>query len=377
MNKKETTLEAYKTLAKFVIYGARGQPPLWPFSIIETNWYYTKFFPKEIYHTIKALEEKGIGIEKIAELCWGPSAITHWFYIIEPTLGDPTLNPFEGLTKEEGIEFIEKTIEILSHQRKGDIFCRDMKNILLSDDKVKQILEGKEFIEAGDKPKITKLLRNMTLTLWHYSILIQGGHRAYSQEFHGPYPMEKNKSLLIKDFFNLMPGKDADSIVWNFSLDMPYSKIRFMEIYDNAQIQIDIFNHPNVAGDLVKFCVVAENSSLSGEEIKSLSKICGDALSEGNRIIDKFSKPDWVKKIIDLRYLWLKPFKDILGEDWRPPKRVYSLADKVSEAERIAREFENNIISLIRGIPPEKAVEKVAEVLIEKIYNTNMKRNGL
>ena len=377
MNEKETTLEAYKTLAKFAIYGARGRPPLWPFSIIETNWYYTKFFPKEIYHTIKALEEKGIGIEKIAELYWGPSAITHWFYIVEPTLGDLNLNPFEGLTKEEGVEFIEKTIEILSHQRKEDIFCRDMKNILLSDDEVKQILEGKRFIEAKDEPEIAKLLPDLIMTIWHYTILIQGGHRAYSQEFHGPYPLGENKSLLIKDFFNLKPGEYINELIWDFSSEIPYDKIRILEVYDNTEIQIDMFNHYNVAGNFVKFCVIAEDSSFSSEKIKDLAKVCDDVMSEGNRIIDKFSKPDWVKKIIDLRYLWLKPSKDILGEDWRPPERIYSLVNKVSEAERVAREFENNIISLIRGIPPEKAVEKVAEVLIEKIYNANMKGNEL
>lgn len=368
MHKKEMVLEAYKTLAKFVIYGARGQPPLWPFSIIETNWYYGKFFPNEIYHTIRALEEKGINIEKIAELCWGPSTVTHWFYIVEPVLGDPALNPFEGLTKEEGIEFMEKTVEILSKQRKGDVFCRDMKNIFLSEEEVRRLLEGKEFFEARDNLEITKALNVLTLTLWHYTILVQGGHRAYSQEFHGPYPLEGNRSLLIKDFFNLTPGKDVDAPVWDFTLRMPYDKITVLEIYEDAQIQIDMFNHYNVAGDLVKSCVFAGGSSLSGEEMKSLSKACTDILSEGNKVIEKFSKSDWVKKIINLRHLWLKPHKDILGKDWEPSKNIYNLANKTDEAEKVAERFEKNIVRLVQGLSPEDAVKKIAEVFVEKIY---------
>ena len=142
----EKVTEAYNTLAKFVVFGARGQPPLWPFSIIETNWYYSHFFPREIYQTITGLRKKGIGGSRIAELCWGPSAISHWFYIVEPAFGVPRLNPFKGLKKQEGIKFIEDTVDILSLQRKGDRFCRDGKNILLSDDEVKQLLDGPTFL---------------------------------------------------------------------------------------------------------------------------------------------------------------------------------------------------------------------------------------
>lgn len=366
MNK---VLEVYRTLAKFVVYGARGEPPLWPFSIIETNWYYTKFFPKEIYYTIKALEEKGISDKKIAELCWGPSAITHWFYIIEPTIGDSTLNPFEGLSKEEGIDFIEKIVDILSHQRKGDVFCQDMKNILLSDNEVNQLVKDKEFIETKDNSEIEKALRGLTMSLWHYTILVQAGHRAYSQEFHGHYLVEKKKLLLIKDFFNLKPGKDADSPIWNFSLKLPYDKIRVLEVYENAEIQIDMFNHYNVSGDLVRFRVIAEDLNLTEEEIKTLSNICANVVSEGSRTIRDFSKSDWVKKIIELRYLWLKPHKDILGEDWSPPMNVYYLANKTDEASRVAEQFEKNLISLIKGLSPDEIVEKVAQVFVDIIYH--------
>lgn len=377
MDKKALVLEAYKTLAKFVIYGARGQPPLWPFSIVETNWYYAKFFPNEIYHTIKKLEKKGISNEKIAELCWGPSAITHWFYIIEPTLGNPALNPFEALSKKEGIEFIEKIASLLSYQRKGDIFCRDMKNILLSQDEAREVLEGKKFIEVKDNPNLIKSLRGLTMSLWHYAILIQVGHRAYSQEFHGPYPLERNKSLLIKDFFNLKPMGNMDSPVWHFSLKMPYDRIQVLEIYENAQVQIDMFNHYNVAGNLVKFYVSDGDSSIPKDKINSLANTCSQVVSEGNKTIRKFSKSDWVKQIIDLRYLWLKPHKDLLGEEWRPPQNIYKLVNKTDEAQHVATQFEKNIVSLVRGIPPEKVIEKIAEMFVEKIYNPNTRRNTL
>jgi hypothetical protein len=368
-DEKELILNAYKALASFIVYGAKGQPPRWPFSIIETNWYYTHFFPREIYRTITALERKGISKEKIAKLCWGPSAVTHWLYIIEPTMGDPTLDPFKGLSREEGIDFIKKTVEILSCQRKGDVFCRDGKNILLSKEEVDKLIEDKEFVNARENPQVMKSLSNLTTTLWHYTILIQVGHRAYSQEFHGLYPIEGNKSLFVKDFFNLAPGRDVGNPIWDFSLKMPYEEITVLEIYENVEkYQIDMFNHYDIKGRPIKFCVVCGNSVLSEKEIKDLAKVCIDILSEANREIRKFSRPDWVKKIIDLRYLWLKPHKDLLGIDWHPPKDIYYLTTKTEEAARAAEQFEKNIISIIKGLSPAEIIEKVTQIFMEKIY---------
>jgi len=363
----EKVTEAYNTLAKFVVYGARGQPPLWPFSIIETNWYYTHFFAREIYHTITGLQKKGIADQKIAELCWGPSAISHWFYIIEPAFGVPGLNPFQGLDKHEGIEFIEKTVDILSLQRKGDKFCRDGKNLLLSASEVKQVLDGREFLETKRNLNAAKSIRQLTMTLWQYAILIQCGHRAYSQEFHGPYNLDKNQQLLIKDYFWLKPGSNGN-LIWDFSSDLPYEKLKVLEIYENSQIEIDLFNHYNVSGYPIKFSVINEDADLSEKEINKLLTTSLKVMSEGNKTIEKFSKSDWVKKLIDLRYLWLKPHKDILGQDWRPPEEIYKLTKRTDEAYKAAVEFEKKIYPLVRTLSPEELVEAVTKSLVEIIY---------
>ena len=79
---KDDVYEGYKALANFVVFGARGQPPLWPFSVIETNWYYSRFFVRELHNTISMLEASGMAIADLARLCWGPSAISHWFYFV-------------------------------------------------------------------------------------------------------------------------------------------------------------------------------------------------------------------------------------------------------------------------------------------------------
>jgi len=121
-------------------------PPHYPISVVKTNWYYSQFWAKELYNTFKKLEKAGIEKEKIAELFWGPSAISHWFYIANPI-------PFKDLTPKESEDFLEETIEIISHQRRNDVFCRDQKNILLSPDEVKDLVGRGRTVEGKGSPR--------------------------------------------------------------------------------------------------------------------------------------------------------------------------------------------------------------------------------
>jgi len=375
-------LEAYRTLAKFVPKEARDQPPRWPFSVIERHWYLAHFFPKEVYTTIKALKAKGISMKKIAKLCWGPSAVSHWLFIPGSPLSfsiidDPTLNTFEGLTKEESIEFVEMTIELLLHQRKGDPFCRDGRNVLLSEQDVRSLV-NRSFIKAAKIP-LTRALRNLTATLWQYTVLIQVGEHTYSHEFHGLYPIEEGRSLFVKDFFNLAPGKDVDEPVWDFSLEIPYSEITILEIYEDLKKQyIDMFNHYDVRGELVEYCVLADGSELSEREIIRLSEICFMVFRKAIKAARTLSKSDWVKKLIDLRYLWLRPHKEILGIDWHPPENIYYLTERTEEAAHVAERFEKNrlekVSSLVKTLPPDEIVNRLTHLFMRKIYGNTEER---
>lgn len=368
---KNNVLEAYKTLAKFVVLGARGQPPLWPFSIIETNYYYARFFVSELFRTLKGLERKGITTAEIAKLCWGPSAISHWFYFIEPAFGDASIYPFNGLTRAESATVFEKTIELLSHQRTGDVFCRDNKNLILSDSEVHDVYDGGEFF-AGDKdPVIMRTIRQLSLTIWHATILLQAGHRAYSHEFHGPYMTDRGV-MIVKDFFNLKPGDDIGESVWRFTSNFPYNELRIVEIYpSDTNVVIDMFNHYEINKPPIATAIniLGEGYISSQQEVQKLFNQSQQLIKDGNNEISGYSKADWIKKIIQLRYLWLKPHKDILGEDWKPPEGTDQLAKDVANAERVGKDFENNIIAIAqKGLRPDELADNVAQIFTGIIF---------
>lgn len=364
-------VEAYQAVSHFIISGAKGMPPQWPFSIIETNWYHAKFFPKEIFTTIKELEKKGFDDPQIAKLFWGPSAVTHWLYVAEHGLGAPEMERFKGLAVEQGVEFLEKTIDLFSLQRRGDPFCRDWKNLVLSQREVKQTVDSAKFIDlsVGNR-KSAKTLSMINTILWQYCILIQVGHRSYSQEFHGPYPLKNGEVLFVRDYFNLKPTE-----VWEFTSSLPFNKLRIVEVYKNAKIRIDLFNHfeitPPPIKSLKRFSVQVDNERYleSVKEIQDLFENCNTMIEKGNNFVKDFAKKDWVRKVVEMRYLWLKLTKEVLGKDWRPPTEVYTLAEKIAEAEKATIEWGGRMREISAAkISDSKKEDKITQMFLDVVY---------
>jgi len=354
--------EVYKTLSHYIVYGGRGMPPHYPISVIKTNWYYSQFWAKELYRVFKKLEKRGIKKEKFAELFWGPSAISHWFYIANPV-------PFKDLTPKECEEFLEKTVEILSRQRKNDVFCRDQRNILLSQNEVKDLLKDKKFLEIKDS-SLKTTLSQLSILLWQYCIFIQGGHRAYSQEFHGPYSLDNGRSLFVREYFNLQPDS-----VWGFTSNFPARKIRFLEIYRNARIKINMFNLFEISDSSNPYpeevFFQADSKILEDRKaIEGFFNLCSESLETGAGEVRNFQEEDWVRKIIDMRYLWLKPIKEILGEDWRPSEKTFDVARRTNEAERAAGLWVKNMKAAVMGLPENEAIEKITRMFLDNIYQT-------
>ncbi len=354
-------VEAYKTLTNFIVRGGRGMPPHWPISIIETNWYYSQFLAKELYTTICGLQKRGILDKEMAKLFWGPSTLSHWFYIANPV-------SFKNMTPGESEEFLEKTVSLLSIQRRGDIFCRDWRNELLSGREVKKLISQANFIE-GDVSGVAKILAKINIALWHYCILIQIGHRTYSQEFHGPYKIGNGEILFVRDYFNLKPKE-----IWKFTSSLPFTKLRFLEVYKSVDIKIDMFNHFETSRPLLQnlrnLSILVDDSQYlkTKQDIQSLFKNCGGVLEKGNKVVKNFSKRDWIEKIVEMRFLWLKPEKEILEKDWRPPKEAYKIVNKAKDAERATMDWAQNMRAAVTQLPPNKAIERITQMFLDNVY---------
>jgi len=188
-------VEAYKALASYTINGTRGMPPAWPFHIVKIMWINSKFLPRETYRLMRRLENKGIGKKEQSKLFWELSALTQWLYFAQHGSSFGTKeHPFHGLTPKEGVDFIEKVLDLIFLQRLEDPFCLNQKNLLLKKEEVQELV-AQDFLNI-ENSEIAKLIPKINLTLLYYCNLIQVAHRAYSLKYHGSYFLEDGNVYL-------------------------------------------------------------------------------------------------------------------------------------------------------------------------------------
>lgn len=359
-------VEACEAIADHVVTDigphGRGSPPLWPISIIEVNWYLSRFLPKEIYTIVRRLENKGLSGEEIAKLFWGPSGVIHLLYCADFW--------FEGLTASESAEFIEKVVDFVTFHRIGDPFCRDWKNLIWPYDRVEKELATHRFFDTRKfgQEELGRILGKFNTILWQYCIFIQVGHRAYSHEFHGPYALGNGESLMVREYYNLKPTD-----VWEFTSEMPFDSVTTLEVYKDVEIRLDGFGHLDVSASLPanlrRLAILIDGQSLKNlEEFQDYLTKCFNVLQKGNQLARGFKKRDWVTKLLEMRCFWLKAHKDILGEDWKPSSNVLSLVERIDEAEQATGAYMQKMLSRVVGLDPEEARKRVTQMFLDNVY---------
>jgi hypothetical protein len=372
----EDIVNAYRAISEWIYRGIgkppRGGAPKWPLELVQWVYYQSRFFPRECYCTIERLKkEKGLTSKEIARLLRYPSSICHWLYHPEAHFGVKEEYWAKGLSREQGIDYIEEIIRMITSLRKGDPFCRDFRNILFNENEVNELLSSQEFIRASETPNISEVLSKLNVVLWHYCILLQGGLRVYSQEFHGPYRLSENETLFVKEYTRLKPVE-----VWGFASEFPCNEIIIYEVYKDMEIKIDILGHYWTSGHpskrLTKVAIsVNGRNMVDVAEVLDLYERCYEAFKKGTAHIKNYRREDWVRKWIELGYFWLKPLKDYLREDWRPPKEIIDVAVDAKEAEKarkLTQQHYKLIINAIMNLPKSEAIEEIARMHVKTIY---------
>lgn len=358
-------LEAYRALASYAVKGARGMPPAWPFSIVESMWIQSRFLAKEVYQVTKKLENIGVREREQSKMFFGPSALSQWLFWAQhgPTFGTLAY-PFHGLSIKEGLDFLERVIDLISLQRLEDPFCLNQKNILLKKQEIPKLVT-QEFIKT-ENSEVAQVISKINVALVHYCNLFQVAFRAYSQEFHGPYSLGDGRILFVRDYFKLKPIE-----VWDFASEFPYERIRILEIYKGIEIKVNLTNvywaSPSPSTCLTKAAISVDGKKFTNEkDIQKLFEASLNILERGNKRISKFAKKDWINKLIEMRYLWLKPMKEKIGEDWRPPSYVYDLVDQTPPIDLSkSGEIWRNIIT---NLPEDEAIKKITQMFLDNIY---------
>lgn len=374
----ENIVNAYRAISEWIYRGIgkppRGGAPKWPMELMEWVYYQSRFFPRECYCTIKKLKEKGLDSREIAKALRYPSSLCHWLYHPEAHFGVKEEYWAKGLSREQGIDYIEEIIKIISLLRRGDPFCRDFRNILLRKEEVDEIIKSQNFTKAVEAPEVPGILSRLNMILWHYCMLIQGGLRVYSQEFHGPYELTRGEMLFVKEYSRLKPVE-----VWGFAQNFPCNKITLYEIYKDMDVRIDILGHywtsAHPIRKLVKVAVNVDERNIDVAGVTDLYEECYEVYKLGISAIGNYKREYWIRKWIELGYFWLKPLKDILGDDWRPSADVENIAGDVKEAERakrLAQQHYRFVIDAIVNLSKNEAIEEIARMHLKTIYQSEI-----
>lgn len=173
----------------------------------------------------------------------------------------------------------------------------------------------------NNKLNVGKVLR-LSAVLGSYSEALYSHWRCFHLMQHGPYiSKDKNLQVVVKDWYNLAP-----ETLWPQSQRLPCTSLRIVLFYDtNATVYIDAFNHlltPNNDIPLSTKVYVNNLTECNIDFIDNLHECvvntCFTICSE----VESYSEEQKCRVYIEEAYYGLRPLRNFLCKDWRPPKSV-------------------------------------------------------
>ena len=348
--------------------GVKGDTGLytWPspvFLPVEGEIYLASYFLPTLYKDIKGLEKKGYSKEKIAKLLKAPSRIaqTTW----------PICNiSLTDLSKDEGIDLAFKIIELISEFRE-DPFCEDLRNIIWSNEEVKDTISKTDMVDLGtvDNPdRYREKINRLNGIAWLYCEMLYTSIHGAGHEFHGPYNLGDSRILVVKEYYDLKPD------FWPFTSKLPFNKITMLGIYKDADINFDFFNRTRstkpLGAYLQRFSVIIDDKiePLNIDEIQGitndLERVLRDVLIE----IRNLNKKELMKKFFQSYYFVIKPLREELKQDWWPPNALY---------EDLENEKRKKIVDAVfadfKGLE-SKSMEEFVQI-ISTIFNPRLREH--
>lgn len=303
---------------------------IWPApkaNILEARWYSHSTFPKSLLETINKMEEKGYKEDDIANFLGKPSKICLFLFWVD---GKKTLN----MPKEDIARLAIKLIKYISHHRRGDIWCRDGRNLILSDDTLSKITKDfKSFDLKGEySEKIKKSVATINATLWLYTELVYFACHGWGHESHGPYEIGENRYLVVREYYDLKPA------FWDFSKDLEYDKITTLEIYSkDAEVAFDMFSRTrskdaplqHLLEYDIKIGGIDGESISTIDELKKLESNIVETTNKAAEFESKLDKKELIKKFNEATFwVGIKPLVDVLGEAWQVPEKIYEMIER-------------------------------------------------
>ena len=188
--------------AKTVVTGGWGR---WPAPYITSPEAMIMIDPYFIDHFVKIIEkieQKGLSYEEIAQNVPYPSPLSRIFFVSRAL-------KVHKYPPEKLLKIITFVAEMMARKYKGNPFCLNGNNILLTQAEIKDKVKNELFEEVNPK------LPHLNGLLWLYTELLYMYFHNYGHEIHGPYSYGKEQ-LLIREWHSLKPD------FYDFSKEFPY-----------------------------------------------------------------------------------------------------------------------------------------------------------
>jgi len=172
-------------------------------------------------------------------------------------------------------------------------------------------------------PEIAKALGRLSSSCYHLSYgLYSDINPQLCYENFGPYDVNENKILIVKQFQDLNP-----KVLWPGRLDdFPYNLVRIYTVYENVKFSMDAISHAHFEGDLINnlrhYAVEINGKLVDILEVKQATETISLKSIEMWKLLRSLEFEAAKVKYLDQRcYNYINICKK-LGLDWKPTQEM-------------------------------------------------------
>lgn len=277
--------------------------------------YYWNHLAKKILQAVKICKEKNIKPETIAETWKSQSWLRDQLATFVAYLDIIKLQKSEKILI---IDFFHETL-LLS---KTDPFSLKGITHIYDTETVNGILSNLKWLES-DKHAAREVgfLSTSLLTLGYalYTDLFP----SVGVDFHGPYRLNKDSHLIVRDFFDTKPEE-----LWAESKEFRYKSLTIFTIYKKARFFIDFYGNltcdENLTLILKRFAVVVDGKNIDSlREISNLGNYFSKLTVEIYKKFTNLNFEQTKRKFMEAHFYGYKSLCDLAGIDWEPPQKAY------------------------------------------------------
>lgn len=248
-----------------------------------------------------------------------PITVLRIFLLRDSSLALKIARKYHGLkiNDDEIINFFLTVVEVLERKTCGDPFSLNKELLILGNKQVKKGLAGEWFIPKNDNER--KEINSFSITLQSFVWSVQYDVFAYGVYWHGPYRLQDETLLLIKELF------DFNLPFWE---KVDYSKARIYYLFSQkGDMEVDVIGNliykTSIWENFLKAKIFLDDKEINSiMEIQRLDEYFSEARKKQVRVVEKLTPQEIIKKGIEIYHFMFRDFFSFYGKDWKPSPQI-------------------------------------------------------